>query len=601
MVLFSLFCADVTPTTQYDSRQMNIDAAPSHSTISRPASILTRNIREVHISFVRSLVRIARPRSLQALAQRYMTAPTLSYVICTAPRAGSTLLTEFLTGTNIAGKPAEYFDIHDHNEKYWTQKLGIQHDSEYFDRVVDTATTSNGVFGVKLLWHQSPAIIAKLAHSLHRESGGDDSLHHLLRQKLGDVRYIWLRRQNKVAQAISYYRASRTGLWRSSDARTEQRARADVELPFNYALIDQNLRLVNEFDLRWHDYFHRHRLKALMIFYEHFAVNAEQTIQKINEFLGISHGGIVIRPPRLERQSDQRSLEWEQRFLKMRNTATSQSAARLDRSQSGESSDDLRRRTKAKGKWPSDAPLPMTAFAVSPRPPEIVTATARRDWMDATPKRYAYRCLPMVIANQAGWLILNRSKLTVTWNGTADQSGLRINFEAGKNPQHAVSLFGCGILTFTIGYLFRTPPGYNLYVHGPANMPKDGICPLEGIVETDWPESTFTMNWKVTRPDHPIVFESNEPIAMVTPMPRYQLERFEPEIRNISDVPQLEARYEEWLRSRQKHNVEIRIPNSKAQREGWQRHYMRGTTLRSEIAEDHQTSLSLKSFIDKRR
>jgi hypothetical protein len=79
------------------------------------------------------------------------------------------------------------------------------------------------------------------------------------------------------------------------------------------------------------------------------------------------------------------------------------------------------------------------------------------------------------------------------------------------------------------------------------------------------------------------------------------LERFEPEIRNISDVPQLEARYEEWLRSRQKHNVEIRIPNSKAQREGWQRHYMRGTTLRSEIAEDHQTSLSLKSFIDKRR
>ena len=81
-----------------------------------------------------------------------------------------------------------------------------------------------------------------------------------------------------------------------------------------------------------------------------------------------------------------------------------------------------------------------------------------------------------------------------------------------------MSTFGSGILTFTIGYLFRTAPGYNLHVRGPANSPKDGIVALEGVVESDWTEAAFTMNWKVTRPNHPVVFEENEPIAMISPL-----------------------------------------------------------------------------------
>ena len=48
------------------------------------------------------------------------------------------------------------------------------------------------------------------------------------------------------------------------------------------------------------------------------------------------------------------------------------------------------------------------------------------------------------------------------------------------------SHFGDGILTWHLPILFRTPPGYNLLVRGPANYPKDAVSPLEGIVETDW-------------------------------------------------------------------------------------------------------------------
>jgi hypothetical protein len=41
-------------------------------------------------------------------------------------------------------------------------------------------------------------------------------------------------------------------------------------------------------------------------------------------------------------------------------------------------------------------------------------------WHDRAP----YRCLPMVIANQAGWWILNSHSFTVVWDGGELQHAL---------------------------------------------------------------------------------------------------------------------------------------------------------------------------------
>ena len=90
------------------------------------------------------------------------------------------------------------------------------------------------------------------------------------------------------------------------------------------------------------------------------------------------------------------------------------------------------------------------------------------------------------------------------------------------------SHFGNGIVTFSIPYLFRTPRGINLWVKGRRNYFKDGVQPLEGIVETDWLPATFTMNWKLTRPNHSVRFERGEPICMVVPIPRGLAEQLEP-------------------------------------------------------------------------
>src|SRR5277367_4965853 len=49
--------------------------------------------------------------------------------------------------------------------------------------------------------------------------------------------------------------------------------------------------------------------------------------------------------------------------------------------------------------------------------PMIRPASATRDWMDGTQLSFAYRCLPLNIANAHGWEILSPVGFEAIWNG----------------------------------------------------------------------------------------------------------------------------------------------------------------------------------------
>lgn len=242
--------------------------------------------------------------------------------------------------------------------------------------------------------------------------------------------------------------------------------------------------------------------------------------------------------------------------------------------------------------------LPLIAYPISPLNMPLMVAPPGRAWMDATPQHFAKRCLPLLIANRAGWLLISAHTFTVLWNGAVDPSGLVVKHQEGAPPYAAHSHFGSGILTFTVPFVFRTPAGINLLVRGPSNFFKDGIAPLEGIVETDWAESTFTMNWKVTRPNYPITFVRGDPVAMIVPQRRGELERFDPVVRDIATDPALMQAYIRWAESREAHNVGMQNPSSQAYRAGWERHYFQGKSFSNEGPSDHQQKLALKDFIE---
>src|SRR5579862_3634810 len=133
-----------------------------------------------------------------------------AYVICTAPRTGSSLLAEALASTGRAGRPKEYFDIYKQNERNWMKRFGIQREKDYLEKVIAAGTTPNGVFGMKLHWHQIPALASKFAAAAESKAApaGEIALDELLQDRFPAVHYLWLLRRNKLAQGISYYRAT---------------------------------------------------------------------------------------------------------------------------------------------------------------------------------------------------------------------------------------------------------------------------------------------------------------------------------------------------------------------------------------------------------
>lgn len=240
----------------------------------------------------------------------------------------------------------------------------------------------------------------------------------------------------------------------------------------------------------------------------------------------------------------------------------------------------------------------LTCYVYPDWAPLIRPARRERAWMDAAPERFAYRCLPLAIANAHGWELLSPCGFAARWTGGEGVDAVEIVPDPGTEPRRAtVSLFGLGTITFHVEALFRTSPGWNLWVGGPANAAKDAIAPLAGVIETDWSPYSFTMNWRFTRRGQWVRFEAGEPIAVFFPVERGVLDRLEPTIRPIDEAPELRAAFEAWSRSRDAFQADVAANPPRTPTDAWQKLYYRGLMPDGAAgAGDHQTRQRIAQF-----
>jgi LPS sulfotransferase NodH len=234
--------------------------------------------------------------------------PTLSYFICSTPRTGSSLLQDALYDTRIAGKPREYFD--EHYEQLWIDRLGITSDADYVEKVRDL-TTPNGVFGLKIFWFQLEFLVAKLSR-IHGRAEPDFDL---LDQEFPNLRFIFLTREDKVRQAISWVKAHQTQMWWSIPEAPGNRTTPQEEPTFDFAELDLRVRFLTELDSTWLAYFEKRGVEPLRIEYEEFIRSYEPTVFSVLRYLGLSlPEGMSLPKPRMQKQSDEINEEWFRRY-----------------------------------------------------------------------------------------------------------------------------------------------------------------------------------------------------------------------------------------------------------------------------------------------
>ena len=253
--------------------------------------------------------------------------PYRSYIIATAPRTGSSLLSEALATTGRAGRPDEFFDANPQNEAHWAKLYGAPEGGGYLDGIVAASSSTNGVFGCKLHWHQLPALRARLARAMpvRDGAGGPDErpILELLAQRLPDTRFVWLSRRNKVAQAISYYRAAQSGIWRTFKDNRHGDA-GPTQIPdFDRAAIAHYVRTVEQMDAGWRQFFNHHKIPAVVVVYEDLIKFYTPTVRGVLKYLDLPYTDVLLPEPNIQRLSDAESDEWERRFRAVRAAAPS--------------------------------------------------------------------------------------------------------------------------------------------------------------------------------------------------------------------------------------------------------------------------------------
>ena len=221
----------------------------------------------------------------------------------------------------------------------------------------------------------------------------------------------------------------------------------------------------------------------------------------------------------------------------------------------------------------------------------------QREWMDNTANKFAYRCLPLTIANQTGWHFYNPVGFTAVWNGHQAPGNVQIVFDSDPATWSGwiSDLFGNGVMTWNTPFLFRTQPqGSRLLVMGPANYFKHGIQPLTAIIESDWMNMSFTMNWKITSAGVPVRFDQGDPLFQVIPLannPCQDLEDAKVTYMRLGEDPQVSLAYHKWHESRR--NFQQLKKEGDVKGGDWQKDYFKGIDVFGrQVASGHKTKVT---------
>jgi hypothetical protein len=221
----------------------------------------------------------------------------------------------------------------------------------------------------------------------------------------------------------------------------------------------------------------------------------------------------------------------------------------------------------------------------------------QRDWMNQTQGKFAYRCLPLTIANQAGWMVYNPVSFTAVWRGSVEPGNVEFLFDSEPDlwSKWINNQFGHGIVTWNTPFLFRTKPeGSRLLVCGPVNYFKHGIQPLTAIIESDWMSMSFTMNWKLTAAGAAVRYERGEPLFQVIPVCTNicsDLETAKVTYMKLNDDPEVAEAYNRWNASRLEFHGKKEAGQIKPN--DWQKDYFSGRDVSGrEVKSGHTTKIT---------
>ena len=224
--------------------------------------------------------------------------------ICSTPRTGSTMLGDLLADTGLVGHADEYFG------EVFRQDVVPGLSRRGFDDYLVACTQhahGTGTFGIKLHWDQVEVFLylLRLRRGLH---GLDDAA--VIEAIFPSPSFVWMRRRDTVAQAVSGWKAMGTGKWTDGQAVTG-------EPRFDPDGIAARVRRIEEHNEAWRRFFAANAIDPLRVTYEELAADPAFEARRVLALVGADVPGDLPIAAVTERQADAVNEDWIRRYREL--------------------------------------------------------------------------------------------------------------------------------------------------------------------------------------------------------------------------------------------------------------------------------------------
>ncbi|MEH6675719.1 Stf0 family sulfotransferase [Phenylobacterium sp.] len=241
-----------------------------------------------------------------------------SYMICTAPRSGSTLLCRLLAETGVAGKPASHF--HEPALAEWTRRLGVEPDAAASEREVVEACihaalargrSDNGLFGLRLQRPSFDFFFSRLA-LVHADERSERARFEGV---FGRTLFIHLFRADKVDQAVSCLKAEQTGLWHvAADGSDLERVGPPRAPEYDGQKLQGWVKAMTGYDRDWNAWFDAEAITPVRIAYDDLSADPKGAVRRVLEALALDPAPADRVSPSVRKMADDTNRDWAARF-----------------------------------------------------------------------------------------------------------------------------------------------------------------------------------------------------------------------------------------------------------------------------------------------
>ena len=228
--------------------------------------------------------------------------PETCYLLATVPRTGSTFLSHLLWRSGCLGAPLEYLNF-DPAGPYAFAGRSPALQLQLWRSLLRRRTSPNGVFGIKCFPMQLQALVETNPELMA-------AVMSTIVPRTRPPRVVHLARRDRASHAVSYARATMSGIWRK-----EQERGGPAELEYSQAAMETAERWLTGQEAAWDAMFRDLRIAPLRLIYEDVVERPQEAVAQVAFYLGVTiDPAAEVDVPTVDKQSEAGAEGWTERY-----------------------------------------------------------------------------------------------------------------------------------------------------------------------------------------------------------------------------------------------------------------------------------------------